>query len=174
MKTGLPRHLTVIDWPIYESGFSARVAVTTICSPSSASAGVGAMAAAVSSKQVEKRINSLFQQLKRGRARMVCWLFSARSPTLSSREEIPRSPGTPRPRDGSTASGRSPGSRVITRASPSRINSSGMRDANSPVTVAGAAPDGGPLRPLPGSLFIPSLGTCRDAPHKGARRQGQA
>jgi adenosylcobinamide kinase / adenosylcobinamide-phosphate guanylyltransferase len=46
-------------------------------------------------------------------------------------------------------------------------------EQGSPVTVAGAAPDGGPSGPVPGSLFIPSLGTCRGVALAAAYRYGK-
>ena len=92
----------------------------------------------------------------------------------SSREVLPRSCGTPRPHDGTTATGRSPGSRVAAfrPAFPGARHPVTLMDDRSPITVAGAASDDG-TTPLPNSLFIPFPGTCRAAASMLAARRAQ-
>gem|GEM_PF-3987435 len=88
--------------------------------------------------------------------------------------DIPRSPGTPRPRKGSTVAGRSPGFRVVASAPPSRpCGQWHCWGDRSPVTVAGAAPASRPDFPFapPCGEPVTARRLCRSAA-KRKRRVG--
>src|SRR3546814_1894643 len=84
-----------------------------------------------------------------------------------------RSFGTPRPHERTTASGRSPGSRINMLAPPSRMESSGTEGSTRRLQLRGQ-PRFMDYQSTSGFPFHPIPGTCRDAPHRKTDSEGQA